>query len=323
MRTGIMNMGFSAGLLAAGLALAASAGQVSAGEAPATTWLGAAASLAAVEASPAEAAKPEWTKPIPLSVAVDYTLVSDYIWRGVNLSEYRGEGRERPNHQMNVALSYDTGDYGSINAAFWFEWFSGQRQLTPGCESDLQEVDYSLSWSYVVKPLATKVEAGWFAYQFPQSSGDLQTTYEWFIGLSFDDSKLFGTESGVLNPTVKYYYDVDLVEGGQYLELGISHDFALASLGCDKTPILKDVTITPSALLSVDHRYFTSSTQLSSLLYGLAFGYDLGKALCMPQRCGSLKLTGFLNYSQALGLKDDVSGCQDEFFGGVRVGYAW
>jgi hypothetical protein len=172
-----MNMGFAAGLFAAGLALAASAGQVSAGEAPATTWLGAAASLAAVEAPPAETAKPEWTKPIPLSVAVDYTLVSDYIWRGVNLSEYRGEGRERPNHQMNVALSYDTGDYGSINAAFWFEWFSGQRQLTPGCDSDLQEVDYLLSWSYLVKPLATKVEAGWVAYQFPQSSGDLQTTY--------------------------------------------------------------------------------------------------------------------------------------------------
>lgn len=323
MRTGIMNRGFAAGILAAGLALAASAGRAGAGEAPATNWLGAAASLAAVEAPPAEAAKPKWTKPIPLSVSVDYTLVSDYIWRGVNLSEYRGEGRERPNHQMNVALSYDTGDFGSINAGFWFEWYSGQKQLTPGSDSDLQEVDYLLSWSYDVKAIATSVEVGWFAYQFPRSSGDLQTTYEWFIGLGFDDSKLFGTEEGVLNPTVKYYYDVDLVEGGQFLEFGISHDFALAKLGCDKTPILKDLTITPSATLGVDHRYFTSATQLSNLLYGLAFGYDLSGALGIPKRCGSLKLTGFLNYSQALGLKDDVSGCQDEFFGGVKVGYAW
>jgi hypothetical protein len=112
-------------------------------------------------------------------------------------------------------------------------------------------------------------------------------------------------------------------EGGQFLEFGISHDFALAKLGCDKTPILKDLTITPSATLGVDHRYFTSSTKLSNILYGLAFGYDLSGALGIAEQYGSLTLTGFINYSQALGLKDAVPGYQDEFFGGVKVGYAW
>lgn len=325
MRTGITDRRLAAGFLpfAAALVLAVSAGRASAGEAPAATWLGAAGSLAAVEAPPAEAAKPEWTKPIPLSVSVDYTLVSDYVWRGVNLSEYRGEGHERPNHQTNVGLSYDTGDFGSINAGFWFEWYSGQKAMDPGSDGHLQEVDYTLSWSYDIKAIATSVEVGWLAYQLPQASGDLQTTYEWFIGLGFDDSKLFGTEEAVLNPTVKYYYDVDLVEGGQFLEFGISHDFALAKLGCDKTPILKDLTITPSATLGVDHRYFTSSTKLSNILYGLAVSYDLSGALGIPEQYGSLNLTGFVNYSQALGLKEDVSGYQDELFGGMKVGYAW
>jgi len=224
---------------------------------------------------------------------------------------------------MNVGLSYDTGNFGSINAGFWFEWYAGQRQLTPGCDSDLQEIDYTLSWSYDVKQLATKVEVGWVTYQLPQLDGDVRTDYDWFIGLSFDDSKLFGTEESVLNPTVKYYYNLDQVKGGQWMEFGISHGFALSKLGCDKTPILKDMTITPSATLGVDHRSFTSATQLSNILYGLAFSYDLSGALGIPAKCGSLNLTGFINYSQALGLKDDVPGYQDEFFGGVKVGYAW
>jgi len=230
-----------------------------ASEPGAATWLGATASLAAAEEeTPVSAeAAPEWTKSCPFSIGVDYTLVSDYVWRGVNLSEYRGEGRERPNHQMNVGMSYDTGNFGSINAGFWFEWYGGQKAMDSSSDGHLQEVDYTLSWSYDIEPLAMGVEVGWIAYQFPQASGDLKTTHELFLGLSFDDSKLFGTESSVLNPTVKYYYDIDLVEGGQFLEFGISHDFALADMGCGQTPILKDLTVTPSVTLGVDHRYFT------------------------------------------------------------------
>ncbi len=318
----VSTRGAAAGSLVAALVLSLSARRVNAGEAPAATWLGAAASLAAVEAPPAEAAKPEWTKPVPLSVSVDYTLVSDYIWRGVNLSEYRGEGRERPNHQMNVGLSYDTGNFGSINAGFWFEWYAGQQQLTPGSDGHLQEVDYTLSWSYDVKQLATKVEVGWIAYQLPQLSGDVQTDYDWFVGLSFDDSKLFGTENPVLNPTVKYYYNLDQVKGGQWMEFGVSHDFALGDCGCE-VPIIKDITLTPSLMLGVDHRYFTTSTKLGNLLYGLAASYDLGKAIGLAEKCGALKLTGFINYSQALGLREDVADYGDEFYGGMNVGYAW
>jgi len=51
--------------------------------------------------------------------------------------------------------------------------------------------------------------------------------------------------------------------------------------------------------------------------------YDLGSALGMSPKCGSLSLTGFLNYSQALGIESDVPGYQDEFFGGMTVGYSW
>ncbi len=43
----------------------------------------------------------------PLSVTLSYWLVSDYIFRGINYSEYAGEGREKPNHQLEVKLDVD------------------------------------------------------------------------------------------------------------------------------------------------------------------------------------------------------------------------
>jgi hypothetical protein len=249
--------------------------------------------------------------------------VSDYIWRGVNLSEYRGERGERPNHQLNVAASYDTEKFGSFNLGLWFEWYAGQHALIADSGSDLQEIDYTASWSYTIEPLATTVELGWLSYHLPQVHGDFQNTNEWFIKLGYDDSKLFGTEGPVLNPTVAYYYDVDDVKGGQWLEFGISHDFVLADMGCAETPFLKYVTVTPSAVLGVNHRYFVKSTQLGNLNYGLAVGYDLSSAMNIPKQYGSLGLKGFLNYSQALALRGQVPDYQDEFYGGVTLGWEW
>lgn len=290
-------------------------------------WLQSLASAAATQASqptkePATK-EAEWEKPIPLTLNVEYTLVSDYIWRGVNLSEYRGEGAERPNHQLNLAASYDTGKFGSFNLGVWFEWYAGQFALTPDGNNHLQEVDYTASWKYTVEPLATTVEIGWLSYQFPQLHGDPQNTTEWFIKLGYDDSKLFGTENAVLNPTVAYYMDVDDVKGGQWIDFGISHDFVLADMGCADTPFLKYVTITPSATLGVNHRYWVKTTQLATLVYGLAIGYDLSSALNIPKKYGSVGLKGFINYSEALALKDEVPEFRDVLYGGMSLGWEW
>ncbi len=46
----------------------------------------------------------EWGKSTPITFSFDYTIVSDYIFRGLNFSEYPGEGREKLNHQLGVGL---------------------------------------------------------------------------------------------------------------------------------------------------------------------------------------------------------------------------
>jgi hypothetical protein len=259
-----------------------------------------------------------WEKPIPLGFWLDYTLVSDYVWRGQNLSEYAGEGREKVNHQATVGLSYDTGAFGTFSGAIWFEWFAGQTSLSPTSNGNLQEVDYALSWSYELSPIATTVELGWIGYQFPQASGDADFTNEWYVSLGFDDSGLFGTEGAVLNPYIAYYMDVDDLHGS-WIEWGISHDFALADCVSENAPILKDMTLTPSFVMGIDDGQISGSTKVANLQYGLDVAYDLGSALGLDEQYGGVTLTGFLRFSDAV--YDKV--LNDEFWGGVTIAYEW
>lgn len=271
---------------------------------------------------------PEWTKPVPLSFTAGYVLASDYIFRGINFSEYEGEGREEPNHQLTAGVAYDTGNFGKIGFVSWFEWFAGQDQIQSGdsCK-DLQEVDYTLYWNYTIAPLGTTVETGWIAYTFPPYSGDAHTDYEWYVKLSQDDSKWFGTEKPVLNPYIAYYYDLDLAENAGWAEVGVSHTFALADLGMSDTPFLKNVSVTPSLVMGVDHRYYgglglagaDKTTRLANLNYGLAVAYDLFGALNVDPKYGTMSVGTFVNFSQAL----EDGPINDEFYGGLSVTYGW
>jgi len=296
-----------------------------------TVGLCSAARAADGDAAPAKVS--DWTKPIPIDFYLDYTVATDYIWRGINLSEYRGEGREKLNHQMTAGVNYDTGNFGAIDFSVWFEWY-GANDQTSGVNSDgnLQEVDYTFAWTYDLSKLCPEVPVeltlGWIGYDFPQFSDDPGFTNEYFIGLALDDQKLLGENWFALNPTLTYYQDLDDVAAlgqGSWLEFGISHEFELAKCPkMGKIPVIKDLTITPSFTLSMDIGYIDAGTRVAAAQYGLDVGYDLGKALGLPEQYGSVSVTGFLKYSDAVA--DNSSGfanLNDEFWGGFSVGWEW
>ena len=269
--------------------------------------------------------EPEWQKPIPLSVVVEYCLCSDYIFRGINFSEYPGEGRELPNNQLTTAFKYDLKEFGKVGATFWFEWFAGQEHLTPG-QGDLQEVDYTAYYQYTIDSIATTLEAGYIEYTFPPLHGDAANDSEVYLKGSWDDSKLWGTKAPVLNPYLAWYQDVDLAEGATWWEAGVSHDFALADMGQADTPILKNIVVSPSVVLGAQHNYYgklgvspTQTTQLANVLYGLQVKYNLGQALNMPAKYGNIYIAPFVAYSEAL----DTDALKDWFYGGVKVGWEW
>lgn len=130
----------------------------------------------------------------------------------------------------------------------------------------------------------------------------------------------------MLNPSIGYWHDIDLVEAG-WLEVAVEHPFELGGFEALKNaPFLKDLTITPSLALGVDHRYLPKAlgtgqvaTRLGNITYGLDVCYDLSKALGLPAQAGSVTVGGFLNFSQAL--RNEL--IHDELWGGLKVAYSW
>ncbi|MFP4054421.1 MAG: hypothetical protein ACLFV7_11235 [Phycisphaerae bacterium] len=276
-------------------------------------------------------------KAIPwLGLGWDYTLVSDYIWRGQNFSEWGGEGREALNHQAGFTVSVDLEEalgtkLGTLSANVWFEFYADQNNARRVGAADrnqdctLQEVDYTIDWTIGLTDWL-EMSTGWIWYHFPQSEGDARMTNEWYVGFSFDDSecwKAMGVDFS-LNPTITYFIDLDNADYGQWIEIGLGHDFALSDMGMADTPVLKDTTVTPSVAFHIDHRQLNSNrtTKLSSINYQLDIGVDLSSALDIPAQYGAFSVGGFLAYSQAI---DDsaAAGISDEFYGGMNVGWEW
>ncbi len=285
-----------------------------------------------------------WRKPIPVTFVIDYTLVSDYIFRGMNLSApkpgYAGqksEGGRWPNQQLTTGVELDLGKFGRVGGSIWFEWYCGQPALTPDDgRQTLQEVDYTIYYGYLIAPIGLDVEIGYVWYDIKRSGG--ADTREINLKLSWDDSILmralgFDVKSPVLNPYLFVAFDLQAAAGGVYFELGMSHEFALAAMGLNNTPFLKDITITPSMSIAGDTHYLnklsvlrsnsgTNQGQFNNIVYGLDVNYDLKSALNIPDEyTGSLYVKGFLNYSQRL--ENARSMINDELWGGVSVGYSW
>ena len=199
------------------------------------------------------------------------------------------------------------------------EWFDAHRsEETRQRGGDLREADYTVYWSYDLKPLAAVAEVGWIAETFPQRCGDAFFTHEWYVAIGFDDAKWFGAKAPVLSPYLVYYRDVDDFGGGR-IEFQVSHVFAPADLGTAATAFLKDVYVTPSLLVSVDNRQLTGATRVAFLRWGIETTYDLSAALKLPPKSGRLGITAFLYYRDSL--VDDL--LQDRLYGGVSFGYAW
>lgn len=266
----------------------------------------------------------------PFSFGLEYSVYSDYIFRGINLSEYPGEGREKPNHQLSVDVAIDlgllvdreAGSLGELSFNTWFEWFAAQEKIDPvHGGQNLQEVDYSIAWSYDIEPIASTLTLGYVFFSLPNASA--ANTQEWTVALAHNDAWMWkwlwpDNEDGILNPSVFYAMDVVAAQGGSWIELGINHEFQIA----------ENLTLTPGVIVAIDHRYLGpilgtgrgGSTRLAYVQYGLNAGYDLSAALSLPEKVGAWSLSGFLYFNDALGNVEDAGVIQDEFFGGVSIG---
>jgi len=291
----------------------------------ADTWLAAVGEDAAV----APGGEGGSSNPLPVKFGAEYTMVTDFVWRGLNLSEYTGEGREKLNHQAEFSASValkDLGlaDLGTISVSAWFQFFVGNESQNARANNKLQRVDYTVSWKYKIPDSPFTVGAGWIAYEYPHAAGTLYSTYEVFGLVAMDDGFIYDSDEPVLSPSLAYFYDYDDVGAG-VLVGAIEHKFELDE-AVQGTPHLRDITITPSALIILDNRYFDAalgtghhSTKFSSAEVGIEAGYDVGKALQIPEEHGKINLALFVKFSHAIRRKI----LNDEFYGGFKVGWDW
>ena len=269
----------------------------------------------------------------PWSLGLTYSLYSDYVFRGINLSEYPGEGREKPNHQLSVDLGLDLaslwggtpGSLGELTFSTWFEWYADQEKLNPDAGgNNLQEVDYTIGWSYDVDSLASTLGVAFVFYTFPNAKP--LNTQELNFTLDHNDAWMWHwlwpeNEDGVLNPSVLYAIDIDATHNGGWIELGFSHEFSMADY----------LALTPSVTVAIDHGYLDPilgtdrgpSTRFAYVQYGLNLDYDLTGACSLSSDYGSLTLSGFLFFNDAVGNPEDNGIIQDEFFGGVSLGWSF
>lgn len=275
---------------------------------------------------------PGWQKPLPLSLSLEYTLVSDYIFRGINFSEHATEGRETPNHQLGTSISLDlaplfgaeSGKYGEIGFDTWFEWYGDQRKIS-GDGANIQEIDYTIWYSYSVEPIATDFTIGWIDYIFPNVRGtNDDRTNEWFISIAHNDAWMwrwigYEGEDGILNPSLDVYHDLH-ISGGVWADFGVSHGFEL----------IDNLTLTPAYTLHIDGGWAgpllkldDHDTRLAGMTWGLDVTYDMTELMHLPDWAGSVSLSGFLNYFNPTSRFRSTLGFEDQLFGGMRVAWSW
>jgi hypothetical protein len=308
------------------------------------------------DATVTETSTSDWLKPLPMTFSIDYTLVSDYIFRGINFSDagrkrgaVHNEGGRWPNQQLSTGTELDLGKFGRVGGSAWFEWYAGQKYLTPeDGGKQLQEVDYTVYYGYNIEPIGVDAEVGFIWYTFPRvAAGDGAGTQEVYLNMGFDESvwlKALGLKAGksILNPYLFQAWDMDLAPSGYYGEFGLAPEIALGEVGCKNIPILKDISITPNWHMAWDHNWLnhytldsgngligpgnegrgwaSNTSHLMNMVYGGDVKYDLKSALNIPDKyCGALYVKGFLYYSHALARHF----LDDQLWGGVSVGYEW
>ncbi len=264
----------------------------------------------------------------PFSLGLSYALYTDYVFRGVNFSEPDGEGREKLNHQLSVSLDWNTSKWGTIGFDTWFEWYAGQKMIDPDRGGqNLQEVDYTIRWSYPLEAIATDLTIGYTFFVFPNLAHTLRQdrargnnnddrTHEYWFSLEHNDAWIWkglfpDNTDGVLNPSFLFAHDIGSILG-TWMEFGLSHGF--------EVPGIEYLSVTPAWTVAAQCDYWKRGFFLVGDTWSLTVEYDLAGALKLPKWAGSLTLAGELYYFNAWGnFRGPDTG--DEFWGGMTVNW--
>lgn len=253
-----------------------------------------------------------------VNVDFRFNYLTDYIWRGIDRSE-SGGAEDSPNLQFDGQLKWDLGK--------WPHPFLGV--FTNVYDSDpisrFQEIRPYFGLELTARPVILTI--GDMQYIYPER--DQFNTGEVYAKIQLDDSYFFRTDDPVLNPYVFCAYDYD-INHGAYVELGVSHDFAIEDTPITLTPRAaiayvdnrKDFRVdgTPPGDPGFNHGTFGRDSGFQHYEIGLELTYAMNQLLNVPMRYGKIDLKGYLFYTD--GLNDQLRG-DTEIWGGFGVGFSY
>ncbi|MEO7932109.1 MAG: TorF family putative porin [Chthoniobacterales bacterium] len=237
-------------------------------------------------------------EPFGLNVTLAYD--SQYIFRGVNiLGGGPGSGATEGGSLVSADINYNK--YGFTIGG----WYASSINETPNGrgshgaqDGTYTELDLYLSYARTVGPVT--LSAGYIYYLFPDANGvdSNKDTHEFNVGISTSVIPF-------VTPSLTFYYDVDLFDGG-YLE------FKLAS----SIPVIADkLSIDPYALVSYDFEYNSTTNDWNHFQAGVNVPYHLTK---------NVTISAYAAVSVALDALTDEGLANDyEVFGGGKLGFSF
>lgn len=265
----------------------------------------------------------------PLSGTVGYKFMTDYMWRGINMTSALGDATGKGAHELTYGLALDLADVGvddvgTVGVTVTEAYFNSYARTS--ASKAFTDIDVTLSrvcpWS------GGEWVFGYSNYKWANTGlGSDARSQELSASYSFQDGEimraLLGTDMGenVLNPTVSYILDYDEAENGGLVVLALSHPMEPAEM--------PGVTLTPAMTLVYDDRYYGpyleslnlpddslgKHRKMGYLEYALRAGADLGDMLGVTD--GQLDMLSGVAYLDGVELPDA------KWYAHLGVAYKW
>lgn len=250
---------------------------------------------------------------------VGYTYWTDYMWRGMNMTQLIGNNKGGGANQMIYTLGTDVADLGKVGVSVEQVYFN----KWDGTDASLAFTNMNLFLTRDFEGMDGKWTFGYannFWENLRKFTGKDARSQEFYATYAFSDACLWqaitGKETGnVLNPALTYLVDTDKADGGSLLLVGLNHPVNMAEVD----PSMAGISLVPTFLMVVDHRYYASyaesvfgsdyldaegsdTTKIAYMDYGLKAMADMTEMVGLT--AGKLGLSVGVGYINGVELPD-------------------
>jgi hypothetical protein len=256
---------------------------------------------------------------------VGYTYWTDYMWRGMNMTQLIGNNKGAGANQMIYTVGVDVADLGKVGVSVEQVYFN----RWDGTSASLAFTNMNVFLKHAIDGSDSSVTVGYgnhFWENLRNFTGKDARSQEFYATYAFSDACLWqgltGKETGnVLNPSLTYLVDTDKADGGSLFLLGLSHPMNMA----DVDPSMAGITVVPTFLMVVDNRYYSSyiesvlgvenddTTKIAYMDYGVKAMADMTEMAGLTD--------GKLGLSIGVGYLDGVELPDAKWYGTAGISY--